>query len=167
MALFHISSSPLACFDFVCFTSLMTTKPSDLSNLNALAIEACDMWQEHLSTFAKDPSARAELTRFLEPQRRIFADWATMMQQGATQQGAGPETARQETNGAQSKSTSDAASAAAPKSAAAAPGSTTHGDDPLRVAQLALRVAELEKRLTQLEGILSSGPSRRTQRATS
>jgi hypothetical protein len=136
----------------------MTTTKPEMPDINALAIEACDMWQEHLSTLANDPSARAELTRFLEPQRRLFADWAAMMQQGGKN-----ESQRAKPN---------AASATPPSSAEAAPprpassSGTTHGDDPLRVAQLALRVAELEKRLAQLESKTAS-TIKRTQREAS
>jgi hypothetical protein len=127
----------------------MTTQKPDLTDINKLAIEACDMWQEHLSTLASDPSARAELTRFLEPQRRLFADWAAMMQQGGSH-----DAKRQTPN----------ATETAP--AAAAPSGVAHGDDALRVAQLALRVAELEKRIAQLEKREPNTP-RGPQRAAS
>jgi hypothetical protein len=137
----------------------MTTAKPDIPDINALAIEACDMWQEHLSTLANDPTARAELTRFLEPQRRLFADWAAMMQQGGKHEShsAKPEPAK----------TAATPSPAPPSSAgASASGGAAHGDDALRVAQLALRVAELEKRLAQLES-KAAGASRRSQRAAS
>jgi hypothetical protein len=136
----------------------MTTTKPEMPDINALAIEACDMWQEHLSTLANDPSARAELTRFLEPQRRLFADWAAMMQQGGKHesQRAKPNAAAP-TPAAQSEG-------AAPRPAP--PSGSTHGDDPLRVAQLALRVAELEKRLAQLESKAASAV-KRTQREAS
>jgi len=132
----------------------MTTQKPDLADINKLAIEACDMWQEHLSTLASDPSARAELTRFLEPQRRLFADWAAMMQQG------GSHDAKRST-----ASTPNADATASPPPSAA-PGGATHGDDSLRVAQLALRVAELEKRIAQLEKREPSA-ARSAQRAAS
>lgn len=138
----------------------MTTKQPDFADLNAMAIEACDVWQEHLSTLANDPAARADLTRFLEPQRRLFADWAAMMQQGGSH-----DFTRAATN----------PPASAPEPAASASGGAASGDDPLRAAQLALRVAELEKRIAQLERFIAkafdnepkSGAPRRTQRETS
>ena len=106
------------------------------------------MWQEHLSTLANDPAARAELTRFLEPQRRMFADWAAMMQ------GGNRESKSAETHAAGSH-------AQHPSSASQASGGAAHGDDALRIAQLALRVAELEKRIARLE----SKPARASRRA--
>ncbi len=148
----------------------MTTKP-EFPDLNALAIEACDMWQDHLSTLASDPAARAELTRYLEPQRRLLADWATMMQQGmaahqspthqgTTQQGGSYESHRANEKGKPADADAVSTAPATPQS------SPSHGDDALRSAQLALRVAELEKRIAQLEARLA-GASRRTQRASS
>ncbi|MDR3423591.1 MAG: hypothetical protein P4M13_00720 [Alphaproteobacteria bacterium] len=136
----------------------MTTKQPDLSDINALAIEACDMWQEHLSTLASDPKAREELTRFLEPQRRLFADWAAMMQQGGSY---GNSNAKAEPSSGESPA--DAASSAKPDpsvgaAAATASGDAAHGNDPLRVAQLALRLAELEKRVAQLESRPTGAP---------
>ncbi|MDE2030065.1 MAG: hypothetical protein KGI97_05815 [Alphaproteobacteria bacterium] len=154
----------------------MTASQPDFSDLNALAIEACDMWQEHLSTLANDPAARAELTRFLEPQRRLFADWAAMMQKGAfhtgnkdaTQQGGG----QHDDSSQRSPHTGDAGGAGTAPANETAPPSRGDdaGDDPLRVAQLAYRLAELEKRVAALEsgnGAGAAGPPRRTQRATS
>jgi hypothetical protein len=146
----------------------MTTKPPDLTDINALAIEACDMWQDHLSSLANDPTARAELTRFLEPQRRLFADWAAMMQQGASHEPTRAKPAAT-AEGAAKPESAPAPSAPATSvkqepgvnTAAAAPSSSAaYGDDPLRAAQLALRVAELEKRIVQLESLLA-GATRR------
>jgi hypothetical protein len=162
----------------------MTAKQPDFTDLNALAIEACDMWQEHLSTFAKDPHARAELTRFLEPQRRLFADWAAMMQQGGKHESthethqASPEPAASQPAAAQpappqSPSQQQPHSSQPHASQATPPRGAAYGDDPLRTAQLALRVAELEKRLVQLERQLADasgrdvGTARRTQRSAS
>ncbi|MFA5041610.1 MAG: hypothetical protein WC464_08265 [Bdellovibrionales bacterium] len=123
------------------------TKKTEFADINALAMEACDMWQEHLSNLANDPAARAELTRFLEPQRRLFADWAAMMRQGGVHETDGVK--EQPSTG---KNNASSSSASAPTSATATPpGDASHGDDPLRVAQLALRLAELEKRVAKLE----------------
>jgi hypothetical protein len=151
----------------------MTIKPQ-FPDLNALAIEACDMWQDHLSTLASDPNARAELTRYLEPQRRLFADWAAMMQQGVAQATTPPQQgASHESHSAKNTEKSAADSAASPTSTTKASGGSAHGDDPLRAAQLALRVAELEKRIAQLESKLAesfkskAGTSGATQRKIS
>ena len=160
----------------------MTAKQPDFAELNALAIEACDMWQEHLSTLANDPSARTELTRFLEPQRRLFADWVSMMQRGGSTSSTpsgNPSTGMHQAGGSHDSNGSRGAQAPdttgtpiadpEPKSA---PRSDEHGDNALRVAQLAYRVAELEKRLIQLESALANGngsasSSRRAQRSSS
>ena len=141
----------------------MTGKPNEPPDLNALAIEACDMWQEHLSSLASDPTARADLTRLLEPQRRMFADWATMMQKGGKPE---QHTSQRASASATPKPEPTPTAAAAPS--ATTSGSATSGDDPLRVAQLALRVAELEKRIARLEAAAAkpSAP-RRTQRPES
>jgi uncharacterized protein YceH (UPF0502 family) len=134
----------------------MTAKQPDPTDINALAMEACDMWQEHLSSLANDPSARAELTRFLEPQRRLFADWASMMRQGGSYENRPKEeTAAKADDPAQDASSEASGTTAAP-APATAQGLASHGDDPLRVAQLALRLAELEKRVAQLEIRLAS-----------
>jgi len=134
----------------------MTTKTPDFSDMNALALEACDMWQEHLSNFANNPDARSEMMRFLEPQRRMFADWASLMQQGVYGTGnARSDTTKPEP--AEQSASTEAESA----SAATAQSSAAHGDDSLRLAQLALRLAELEKRVAQLE----AKPSEEAQRA--
>jgi hypothetical protein len=124
----------------------MSDKQAPFSELNQLAIEACDMWQEHLSTLASNPDARSELTRFLEPQRRLFADWASMMRQEGTGKREQEKASKQEND------TTKPAPVPEPTTAPAeAPRGAAHGDDSLRVAQLALRVAELEKRLAKLE----------------
>ena len=138
----------------------MTTKQPDFKDINALAIEACDMWQEHLSNLANDPSARAELTRFLEPQRRLFSDWAAMMQQGG---GLDPNNAGKKPAEAAAKDNASPAATAKETGAASSAtpqGGAAHGDDPLRVAQLALRLAELEKRVARLESAITGTPRR-------
>jgi ubiquinone biosynthesis protein UbiJ len=104
--------------------------------LEALASEAADMWQDYFATLAGQSAAKADLIHLLEPQRRLFADFIAMMQHGRN----GPA--------ANSRPASPAPHAA-PSRAAAAP--LTFDDGALRVAQLAHRVAELEKRLTRLE----------------
>jgi hypothetical protein len=131
----------------------MTEKQPNLTDINALAMEACDMWQEHLSNLANDPSARAELTRFLEPQRRLFADWAAMMRQGGTHD---PNRAKEDSSAAKDGASSESAAASA--ASAASESAASHGDDSLRLAQLALRLAELEKRVALLEQRLADAP---------
>jgi hypothetical protein len=138
----------------------MTNKQPDPVDINALAMEACDMWQEHLTNLANDSAAREELTKFLEPQRRLFADWANMMRQGGRNDSsrAKEETAANSDIPPEPAPTADApaeAAAAADPAPAAPSGTAAHGDDPLRVAQLALRLAELERHIAQLESRLS------------
>jgi len=112
------------------------------------------MWQEHLSNLASDPSARAELTQFLEPQRRLFADWAAMMQQGGSHESRRAHESSSAPQGAPaSESTAEGS-----QDPSAPPGGAAHSDDPLRVAQLALRLAELEKRVAQLELCSAGAP---------
>ena len=157
----------------------MTAQQPDFSDLNKLAIEACDLWQEHLSSFAKDPAARAELTRFLEPQRRMFADWVQMMRQApasapADRRPSAGETPHERPRPAPEPASSQPAADSVrndARSDANLPPSrgVEHGDDALRVAQLAYRVAELERRLAQLESKSAgnAGHPRRAQRASS
>jgi hypothetical protein len=153
---------------------MMTSKQNEIPDLNTLAIEACDMWQEHLAALASDPAARADLTRMLEPQRRMFAEWVGMMQKGGNPEFPPPKPDTANSAAAKPEPETDPAAAnAAPHAAPAppspaAPRGVAGGDDPLRTAQLALRVAELEKRLARLEDALAkSGAPRRTQRTTS
>ena len=134
-------------------------------DLNTLAIEACDMWQEHLSNIANNPEIRSEFTKFLEPQRRLFADWAKFMQNGfpaaANPASDNPEPEKplepEKPPEPQSKPTtetdfsSNASSEQQSNFQNTAQSSSSHNSDSLRVAQLALRVAELERRLAQLE----------------
>jgi hypothetical protein len=124
-------------------------------DLNALAIEACDMWQEHLSNIANNPEVRSEFTKFLEPQRRLFADWAKFLQTGLNASAGTtatepekPVTEPQPTEASINKddNTEQQTPAQNPPQS-----STPYDSDSLRVAQLALRVAELERRLAQLE----------------
>jgi len=112
------------------------------------------MWQEHLSNLANNPTARAELTRFLEPQRRLFADWASMMRQGGPDD---PNRAKEDPSATKNNVPPDPSAAGASASATAS-GGAAHGDDPLRVAQLALRLAELEKRVAELESRGADAP---------
>lgn len=111
------------------------------------------MWQDQLSAYSKDPAMRAELARFLEPQRRLFADWAAMMRQGGRDETRSSETGP--TNAAAPNAASEPAAAPAPSNGAdaSASGVSAHDDDPFRIAQLALRVAELEKRVAKLESL--------------
>jgi hypothetical protein len=117
----------------------MASEKSLPTDLNALAAEALDLWQEHLAAASSDPIAKAEMMRLLEPSRRLFADWAAMMQSGAHATGA-------------SAKPSHTASPNAPAKAHGAEAVWPASDDgTLRIAQLAHRVAELEKRVAKLE----------------
>jgi len=127
------------------------------ADLNSLAAEVMDLWQEHLATYATDPAAREGLARMLEPQRQLFADWSTMMQNGMHGASAA------QTNRAE-RSDSTNPSAPAPQPAhGAAPAAAPSDDGALRVAQLALRMAELEKRMAKLESAYATKNQRRSK----
>jgi len=122
-------------------------KPSpDISppDLEALASEVCDLWQDYINALAGQSAAKADFVRLLEPQRRLFADFMTMMQHG------------------RDGTASPASTAAKPHaaSAGAAPPAGSSDDSALRMAQLAHRVAELEKRLNRLEAAPGAGSRR-------
>lgn len=123
----------------------MSEKPS--ADMTELAAELLDLWQEHLTAYATDPRAKAELMHFMEPQRRLFAEWAAMMQHGFN----GPGFSYPQGNDASGHK----APAAEPATVAAA-----SDDSSLRLAQLAHRVGELEKRLAQFESETASGPAK-------
>jgi len=111
----------------------MTTKPT--TDMNAIAIEALNLWQEHLATLATDPKAKADLARMMEPSRQMFAEWAEKMQAMAHAPAASPFTATP-----------------APVSPSGAEAVRASSDDgAVRISQLALRVAELEERVAKLE----------------
>jgi transposase-like protein len=112
----------------------MSTKtPSDLNNL---ASEALDLWQEHLAALAADPKAKADLAQLIEPSRRLFAQWMEKAQ--TTANGTAPLAT---TEGTTEPVTTNGPETVRPES----------DDGALRIAQLTLHVAELEKRVTQLE----------------
>jgi hypothetical protein len=148
---------------------MTSEKIPDSSDINALASEVMDLWQEHLAAYANDPVAKAELIRLMEPQRRLFADWAAMMQNG--EHGSNPFAASQGSAVRPGASAKTSGADAAPKSAAAksAPGAASAAASPddsaLRVAQLTHRVAELEKRLAKLESGKPDG-AKKTPRRT-
>ena len=129
----------------------MTDKKADPSqNLQTLAAEACDLWQEHLAAYATDPKAKAELMRLLEPSRRLFAEWAGLMQHGLY----GGSTFGKGSTGSKSGTAASAFGShhgEAGSSAGAATARSSFGDGALDVARLAARVAELENRLARLE----------------
>ena len=108
------------------------SKPNPNPDLNTLAIEALDLWQEHLAALASNPTAKADLANIMEPSRRLFAEWMKKAQ--ATGHGAETFTFAQ-------NQPTDGAATLRP-----AP-----DDGSLRLAQLAFHVAELEKRVAKLE----------------
>jgi hypothetical protein len=139
-------------------TASSTAAPGGMSaDMNALAAEVMDLWQEHLATYASDPAARDELTRMLEPQRQLFADWTSLMQNGIH----GAPTAQ--TNRAERSDTANPSKPAPQPAHGATPAATPSDDGALRVAQLALRMAELEKRMANLESSLLPKNQRRSK----
>src|SRR5262245_13994274 len=52
-------------------------------DLNTVAAEALDLWQEHLAAYGASPQSKAQLLNLLEPMSRLFAEWALMMQYSA------------------------------------------------------------------------------------
>ncbi|HEU0118700.1 MAG TPA: hypothetical protein VFR09_08725 [Alphaproteobacteria bacterium] len=137
---------------------MTSEKASTSADINALASEVMDLWQEHLAVYASDPKAKVELMRLLEPQRQLFADWASMMQNGfhagnaASSSGSTPAAGSE--TGPSSTNVSDGA----------APAPASFDDSALRLAQLAHRVAELEKRLKQLESSRRSASAKTPRR---
>lgn len=132
----------------------------------ALASEACDMWQEHLATCANDPKAREELMRLLEPSRRMFADWTTLVQNATHGHGARQPSPDSSGSGPAARGSNGQSHAATPPTAATnseqdsaetgAEASRVAPDDIIvRLAQLAHRMAErmaeLEQRVARLE----------------
>ena len=133
----------------------MTGEKLDPSrDLGMLANEACDLWQEHLSSYAADPKAKAELMHLLAPSRRLFAEWAAMMQNGSYGTNVfgknGPAgQAGGATAGTAGGRKPDAASPHhASRAETAGPASDGSA---LELAQLADRVARLEERLAGLD----------------
>lgn len=121
-------------------------RPPFSSDLNALALEALDLWQEHLTHLANDPKAKQDLAQLMEPSRRLFAEWMQKVQTPA------PETA--DVQPADQDGNAPPSPAVEP-----APVPVTADDGTLRLAQLALHVADLERRVGKLE-------SRRASRAS-
>ncbi len=134
----------------------MTEKRAKPSDLSALAVEACDIWQEQLSNFSKDPAMRAELTRFLEPQRRLFADWAAMMQQRESDHAQTDLSGNEKTSptGHEAPQTSTESTKPTVGEAAVTEAASIHANDPFRVADLAIRLAEIERRVAKLESLV-------------
>jgi hypothetical protein len=136
---------------------MVEEKSGPSSDLHALAREACDLWQEHLASYANDPKAKAELMRLLTPSRQLFAEWATMMQNdlyGATifgKNGSPGEKGGREV-GADGGSNPGSTGSHAPGSETARPSS---GGSDIKLTQLADRVARLEERLARLDACTS------------
>lgn len=137
----------------------MASEKTSASDINALAAEVMDLWQEHLKIYAADPQAKAELMRMLEPQRQLFADWTTMMQNGV--HGASAEKPNTPTG------SGSGPASVTPQPAGAAPVASPSDDSALRLAQLAYRMAELEKRMAKLESKPNASPTKTTRRSKS
>ena len=119
---------------------MLKNPPPPAADLNALAAEACDLWQAHLTAMATNPNARADLMQMTEPTRRLFADWAAMMQ-----------------NGPHGKTapfpTTPFTAPFWPTPAGPAPDAGAE-----RVAELTRRVAELEERLASTQNTGAGNP---------
>jgi hypothetical protein len=138
-----------------CFTFFMTDKANSSPDLAALAEEALDLWQGYLASYAADAKGKAELMQIMEPSRRLFAEWATLMQHGAYADFLGkhgqPGGAGSGKAGAyRSHETGGAARAEAFRTA-------DDGSAEL-VAQLTRRVAELEEKLARFESGAAKPP---------
>jgi hypothetical protein len=129
-------------------------KSGPSSDLQALAQEACDLWHEHLSSYANDPKAKAELMRLMAPSRQLFAEWATLMQNGAY--GAAnlsKTTTAGEKSGGEAQATGfckHQTTSGAEASRTEAVGRASDGNAD-QFAELADRVAKLEERLARLD----------------
>ncbi|MBV8061174.1 MAG: hypothetical protein JO253_06585 [Alphaproteobacteria bacterium] len=128
-------------------TATNKTAPADLTGL---AAEALALWQEHLAALSENPKAKADMAAWMEPSRRLFADWAAMMQNTGH---ANPFGHPAGTNPFAPAPFGAAPSGAAPTAAAS-------DDSALRIAQLAHRVAELERRIGQLESTRQRKPAK-------
>jgi hypothetical protein len=117
----------------------MTTETPSSPDFTILAAEVMDVWQNHLTALANNPTAKADMAQYLMPMQKLFADWAAMMQPVSHAAGTPPQ----------------------PASPRATPAGAASDDGALRVAQLAYRVAELEKRLGKLEsGTVAGSPKK-------
>lgn len=130
------------------------------SDWNELAREVLDLWQDHLSAVAADPSARADMARMMAPASKAFADWTEMVQRGLNCNDGGKNTNAENSDGQSTEpdidrdsgngSGDDAhvrASAATDRTETT---SSTSTDRPIRVDELAARLACLEFQLDQL-----------------
>jgi len=139
---------------------------SSAADIQALAAEVVNLWQDHLSVLATDPQAKAELMQLMEPQRRLFADWAAMMQNGLHARGASPHPGQPPSPPSAPSGFGNAKSAAAaPESVAdtaarSEAAAAAFDDSALRLAQLAHRTAQLENRVSELERCIATGFSK-------
>jgi hypothetical protein len=158
--LFHDSESR-ACFNFI----MTNEKSAPSRDLDALANETLDLWQEHLASYAGDPAAKAELMRLLEPCRQLFAEWALLMQHGShgasffgkdgAAGGAGGAPHGTPSGATGRRGSSGPAGADAPRAA-----SSRAASDGIAIllAQLSARVAGLEEKLARLESGTGGAP---------
>jgi len=139
-----------------------SSKP-DFSDFTALAAEACDLWQEHLSSYAQNPENRMHLMSFVEPQRqllsRLFTDYTAMMQKARYDQP--PKSAP--SSKSDGSSADNAESAPFPTRTAAT--GAAPDDTALRLAQLAHRVAQLEQHIAELDKRLAQTGPRKNPRS--
>ena len=60
----------------------MTKKKEETPSLEAIAKEALDLWQDHLSHYSSSAKAKADLLQLLAPIGEMFTQWAGTMQNG-------------------------------------------------------------------------------------
>ena len=135
---------------------MTSAKPSETAaDIQALASEVVDLWQDHLAACAGDASARAELLHLIEPQRKLFADWVAMMQNGIhANSGAATGTSKTGTPGSPSHAGGAGAGMGASTGTAqtqSKAAAASSDDGALRLAQLAHRTSQLEKHLKDFE----------------
>jgi hypothetical protein len=122
----------------------------------SLAKEALDLWQDHLTSLANDPQAKAEMARMIQPMGQMFSHWTAMMQQ----QGHYGTTATQQREAANNGSPNAATGKTADGTGDRADGRAPQADAPARsdaapaagdgnLDELARRLAELERQLDE------------------
>jgi hypothetical protein len=66
----------------MCLIPGMTRKKEENPSLEAIAKDALDLWQDHLSQYGASAKAKADLLHLLAPLGQLFTEWAMTMQNG-------------------------------------------------------------------------------------